>query len=90
MSRVCPLVIVGLNLDDGELLLRHLLMIRKKYRRMKGLEEASSPSYFLYSLQEKAANDTTKTSEPKNPFLELLGFESLAFDTNDDMYDLIC
>ncbi len=83
------MVIVGLNLDACESFLRHLLMIRRKYRRMKGLDNAVSPSYFLYSLQEKAA-DGAKPSEPKNPFLELMGFKSVAFDTFDEMYDLIC
>ncbi len=84
-----PLVIVGLNLDAGELLLRHLLMLRRKYRRMQEIDDAASPSYFLYSLQEKAA-DGAKASDPKNPFLELMGFKSVAFDTFDEMYDLIC
>jgi hypothetical protein len=91
-----PLIVAGLGLDEGELLLRHLLMVRRKYRHLKGKDDKNSPSYFLHALSEKEAtmNAIMKgllrnwRPGPPNPFLDLMGFECIQFDSYDKLYDL--
>ena len=91
----CPLIIVGIGLDEGELLLRHLLQIRRRYRWLQGNVE-ECPSYFLYvdSEAEAACRSVLRKAglpqgpDPCNTYLKLMGFHCLRFDTYQDMYNL--